>query len=210
MSSEHLCWIYLDYTYDPIFLFNRVNEVFKEYLKKHKHNIKPEDGRSFPFTLNQIELFLEATASMAFFIYKNDLKKSSDDCSVKMINRILIKPIDEFTCLDSTLMVLDDFKGRVDRIILDVYLQTLSEDDKEDDKVLINQRDLELKCNIDSVEESAAEELKFYPISVGYSMQHKTLSLSKLKVSKELKRDDYPLYLNVPYVSDFVAYTLRQ
>jgi hypothetical protein len=62
------------------------------------------------------------------------------------------------------------------------------------------------ECIIGPYKEKDLDAVKYYPRSVGYSREDRVIKLERFKITKELKKDQYPLYMNEPYIQDFIEY----
>lgn len=208
--SEKILWVHLDYLYEPALIYDRIIERFNTAIKG-SFFVSPIDKLPVPFTLEQVTLFLESCASMMFFLQKNDILKvgPSHDNDVKVNSEVLIEKIIEFGCLRSMLHFAPEASGKGE-ITLDIDLYELIEGDEEDDKIKDKKRVFKLECSSGPYTLEEITDLKYYPRSVGYSEEQKELRLERFKLSKELKLESYPLYVNMPYVQEYVNHCLRR
>jgi hypothetical protein len=213
MSGEKILWTTLDYLYSPVFVHNELKKHLNDVAVKDEFVIEPIDNLDVPFTLDQVSMFLESCVSLMFFLQKNNILKMEamkNDNDVELTCNILIKPIDEFNCLRNNLHFSPspNSRGEIDfdseLRILDEYEEDCIEG--EDQRIYNEKRILEFDCSAGPFSEKEIASLKYYPRSVGYNIKNKELILKKFKLCKEIKKEDYPLYVNMPYVQDYITY----
>jgi hypothetical protein len=216
-ESERIIWKYYNFNYSPLFLFGKIKDAFIK-LKNFKA-FTSKDNLDIPFTSDQIALFLEACVSLVFFLYKNKISKqdlfkhfSELNDEVRIESYVLIKRIKGFNCINSMLSFSPgNFEGK-DEIILDVYLKNVSRDDIVFDEssynipLSITKRDFRLECYTGPFDEEEVKKFMYYPRNIGYDITRKNVILKNFKISKEIKKEDYPLYVNVLYVKDYIEY----
>jgi hypothetical protein len=210
-ESERICWKYYNFNYNPPFLFNEIKNTLPKIISR--------DTLDIPFTLDQIALFLESCSSSIFFMYKNGISKQeilkhySDLNDVTEIESyVLIKRVKGFNCINSMLSFSPGKSWGKNEIILDVYLKTINKDEvvfdeyKEKTPIFVTKRAFKLKSYTGPFSEEEVKSFKYYHRNIGYDITRKNVILKNFKISKEIKKDDYPLYINVPYVKDYIEY----
>lgn len=206
--SDKVVWAHIDYLYDPTFIYNKIITLFNDSVAEAKIKIRPIDNLAVPFTLKQIADFLESCASLMFFVQKNKVSKipSLDGGNhTRITSDVYVKDVMGYNCLSSSLHFLPEGYSKGE-ITLDSELKELVECDEEDEKVRDKRRVSVLECVSGPYSLEEISTLKYYPRSVGYSEFSKEIKLEKFKLSKELKKEDYPLYVSMPYVQDYVNY----
>lgn len=228
-ESERLLWGSMDYTYSPSFILEKIKGIYKDKLAGVGINLITVDRKEFPFTLEQIEKFLESCASLMLFLQKNNVPISSassrigvSEYEVEAISRIAIEydPHIGFNSIDNYLKFSPDTVTNKVELFLDSYLKNVVELDledrvvredeanivKDDNEVIAKSRTFNITCTAGPFSEQDIDKFKYYPASVGYDMVKKEINLKRFSILKEIKKEDYPLYLNMPYVQDFVIY----
>jgi hypothetical protein len=95
-DHEKLLWVYLNFNYNPEFLFKNLKTRLKDSNYGH-FKLKAIDKLDIPFSLEQVTTFLEACASLTFFCHKNGIKHAEQalgsgvEQHVEMISNIHIK-----------------------------------------------------------------------------------------------------------------------
>jgi hypothetical protein len=150
-------------------------------------------------------------------MYKNGLSKneiikhfSQLDDKIEIESYILIKRKNGFNCVNSVLSFLPG-ESEGSEITLDTYLKCVHKDDLvfgDCDKVplSITKRAFKLECSSGPFSEEEVKQLKYYPKNVGYDIEQKSVILKNFRISKVLSKEDYPLYINIPYIRDYIEY----
>jgi hypothetical protein len=197
-----------EYDYHPSFLQSLIKQSFADEVKINVVEC--------PFSVEEIETFLEMTASLPFFVIKNNLSVPKDDDVFVECELLLRKghwscpDMESFDlCLCSRLSfnpytsLLPFEKGRLD---MDVKMYDLSKQREEEVKER-KKRFITFESSIGYYSEAQFNEMSFVPREVGYNIQEQTINLKHLRISRHVKQDQYPLFLDVPYIKDYVAYS---
>lgn len=208
-ETEEIVKEFFQFNYHPIYLFNKVKEAFApeieiRKIKKAKGVKFPEDLEA-PFSLEQLGIFLEMAVSLPFFTFRNNLIIHDHDAAI-ISNEVLIQEQSEKNCLRVDITFYPHTGNVNQELMLYADLETVSPYSDEDQDLMragnrITFESLLLDYTVDDV-----QKIKFYPREVGYSHEYKQINLKHFKISKYLKKEEYPLFLDTPYIEDFVTY----
>jgi len=197
---------YIPFNYHPENLFKVLQESYTSIFEEGICVRGDSKKTRTPFDLEELEIFLEMCASLPFFVFKNNISQKKF-AKVSIESEVIIKKIHENKdCLRSSLNFypfVEGTRGKEYMLNLAADLTSCSTDD--DGRIL--RRKVDFESVIESFTEEEIADIKFFPREVGYSLQEQKINLIHFKISKHLKKDDFPLFLEEPYINDFIEYT---
>jgi hypothetical protein len=203
-ETEELSRTYFRYNYHPAHLYRLIQETVAPDIESR--HIKLVNGLKAPFSIEELETFLEMTASLPFFVFKNNLPcKDHDGASIE--SEILLKKSSTGKdCLRTHVSFYPYMENNDHEINLFVDLTNISPTDDEDKEIIKKGRKLILESYLHDYSVEDIQKIKFYPREVGYSHEFKRISLKNFRISKYLKKEEYPLFMDTPYIEDFVTF----
>lgn len=190
-----------------------VHSLISESIKKDSDRWLAETCKNFePYTKEDLKIFLDMCVSWVFFLHKNKINGYNHQQDTTTFSNILI---DSDNCKGGFRLL-----GKTGLLRSSLYFTPFTSSSEFDLSIRfidLSQKDsktykkrkkhtVEYTCDLDGYSEETYLQLPFNPREIGFNLETSAINLKNFKIEKYLTKDNYPLYMNIPYIEDYVNY----
>ena len=164
------------------------------------------------YTMEELKTFLDMCISWVFFLHKNKIEGHNHQQDPNTFSNIAIesdnckggfKLMGKTGLLRSTLYFTPFTSSH--ELDLSIRFVDLSQENIKTYRKR-KKHTVEYTCDLDGFSEKTYLQLPFNPREVGFNLETNTINLKNFKIEKYLTKESYPLYMNLPYIEDYVNY----
>lgn len=198
------------FSYCSDHLYNQINESIKKDSDIWLWLADTCPGFT-PYTKEELKTFLDMCISWVFFLHKNKIdghhhqqdQTTFSNISIESDNCKGYRLLGKTGLLRSTLYFSPftsssefDFAVR----FVDLSQESIKTYRKR------KKHTVEYTSELDGFNEETYLQLPFNPREVGFNLETNAINLKNLKIEKYLTKENYPLYMNIPYIEDYINY----